>query len=221
MTSGGHLSAGWYPDPEAGSGQRWWNGSQWTSHTRSGQGATSAEAGLAGQPPIAWSASDEPLATLTAAEPTGTMFNTAYPGSPAPAPAIAPGWYPDPTGIPAQRWWDGSGWSGHSASAPGYAPGYSQLPYGGTTVVTVSPPKSVGVALLLTFFFGPFGMFYSTVSGAVIMLVVLFVGGFFAGILTLGLAWFVWGPLVWFASMVWGCVAASNQPATPVVNHYR
>lgn len=230
MTSGGHLSAGWYPDPEAASGQRWWNGSQWTSHTRSGESATSVSVGLDGQPPIAWSASDEQLATLTAAGPTGATPYSGYPTSAAPAPpAIAPGWYPDPTGIPAQRWWDGVGWTGHSAPAPGYPPagyvygaaGHAQQPYGGTTVVTMSPPKSVGVALLLTFFFGPFGMFYSTVSGALIMLAVSFIGGFFAGILTFGLAWLAWWPLVWVASMIWGCVAASNQPATQVVNHYR
>src|SRR5712691_3498301 len=43
-------------------------------------------------------------------------------------------------------------------------------------VVAISP-KNVGVAILLTLFFGPLGMFYSTVTGAIIMCIVtLFVG---------------------------------------------
>lgn len=57
-------------------------------------------------------------------------------------------------------------------------------PYGSTTVVTVASPKSVGVAFLLTLLFGPLGMFYSTVSGALIMLGVFFVGGLLFGIIT-------------------------------------
>lgn len=39
-------------------------------------------------------------------------------GSPAPAPpppAPPAGWYPDPQGQAAQRWWDGSAWTGHTA----------------------------------------------------------------------------------------------------------
>ena len=230
------LSAGWYPDPDASSGERWWNGSQWTSHTRTGpvvvDPAAADVTGLPGQPPKAWSASDYPLATIPAPDAGGTaMFVPAdpVPGPATPAPpGVAPGWYPDPAGAPLQRWWDGAGWSAHTApGAPTFgqfsAPGYSQVqvPYGSTTVVVVSPGKSVGVALLLTFFFGPLGMFYSTVSGALIMLGVLIVGGFVAGVLTLGLAWLFWWPMVWLASMVWGCVAASNQPASPVINNYR
>jgi hypothetical protein len=53
-----------------------------------------------------------------------------------------------------------------------------------TTVVTVASPKSVGVAFLLTLLFGPLGMFYSTVSGALIMLGVFLVGGLLFGIIT-------------------------------------
>jgi hypothetical protein len=63
-------------------------------------------------------------------------------------------------------------------------------------------------------------MFYSTVSGALIMLGVLVFGGMVVGVMTLGLAWLVWWPMVWFASMVWGCLAAAQQ-TTPVVNTYR
>ena len=97
----------------------------------------------------------------------------------------------------------------------------SAVPYGSTTVVMVAPRKSVGVALVLTFFFGPFGMFYSTVSGALIMLAAWLFGGVVVGIVTLGLGWLVWWPAVWLASMIWGCVAAGNQPSVPVVTSYR
>lgn len=31
------------------------------------------------------------------------------------APTPAPGWYPDPSGAPAQRYWDGHSWTSHSA----------------------------------------------------------------------------------------------------------
>lgn len=40
-----------------------------------------------------------------------------------PAPRAAPGWYPDPEGSPAPRWWDGTRWT--DARLDGQAP----LPY--------------------------------------------------------------------------------------------
>src|SRR5690349_12060719 len=30
----------------------------------------------------------------------------------------APGWYPDPTGLPVQRYWDGNDWTEHTGVAP-------------------------------------------------------------------------------------------------------
>ncbi len=62
--------------------------------------------------------------------------------------------------------------------------------------------KSVVLSLVLTFFLGPFGMFYSTVSGALIMLV-LYIG---LGIITFGWALAVLHPL----AMIWGAVAADR-----------
>jgi hypothetical protein len=35
-------SPGWYPDPNAPGGQRWWDGSQWTGHVQAAPGATTA-----------------------------------------------------------------------------------------------------------------------------------------------------------------------------------
>ena len=62
--------------------------------------------------------------------------------------------------------------------------------------------KSMAVAFLLTFFFGPLGMLYSTVAGALIMLVVSVVLGF----LTAGLSLFV----TWPICIIWAMMAARN-----------
>jgi hypothetical protein len=56
--------------------------------------------------------------------------------------------------------------------------------------------KSVVLSLVLTFFLGPFGMLYSTVLGALIMLVLYVV----LGIITLGWAIAVLHPI----AMIWG-----------------
>lgn len=71
----------------------------------------------------------------------------------------------------------------------------------GNTVVVVNETKSVGIAILLTVLFGPLGMLYSTVPGALIMIVVSIVLGFF----TLGFSLL----LTWPLSIVWGAMAAS------------
>lgn len=63
-------------------------------------------------------------------------------------------------------------------------------------------PKSVGIAIILTVLFGPLGMFYSTVSGAVIMLVVTFIAVF----VTFGLGILV----TWPICIIWGAMAASE-----------
>lgn len=73
----------------------------------------------------------------------------------------------------------------------------------GTTVVIVQETRSVGVALLLTFLFGPLGMLYSTVTGALVMIAVSIVLALF----TLGLSLL----LTWPISMVWGALAASEH----------
>src|SRR5437762_3350469 len=67
------------------------------------------------------------------------------------------------------------------------------------------PPRdrSVGAALVLTFFFGPLGLLYVSVEGGVLM--TLAAGIVF--IVTLG----VLLPVFWVASMIWGGVQASNQ----------
>lgn len=68
------------------------------------------------------------------------------------------------------------------------------------TVIAV-PVKSVGVSLLLTFFFGPLGMLYSTVVGAIIMIVISVI----LFLVTFGFSVFI----TWPVSMIWGAIAAS------------
>ena len=62
--------------------------------------------------------------------------------------------------------------------------------------------KSVILSLVLTFFFGPFGMLYSTVIGGIVMLVLYLA----IGIPTLGWGLTVLHPI----AMIWGAVAASR-----------
>ena len=70
-------------------------------------------------------------------------------------------------------------------------------------VIIVKPLKSVGVAIALSFVFGPLGMLYSTIIGAVVMFFV----NVFALLLTAGLGFI----LTWPAGMVWAAMAASNH----------
>ncbi len=65
------------------------------------------------------------------------------------------------------------------------------------------PRKSVAAAIVLTIFFGPLGMFYSTTEGALIMCVVTFFS-MFTGI---GLL------IAWPACVIWGAMAAENYNA--------
>lgn len=81
-------------------------------------------------------------------------------------------------------------------------------------VVVVRNQKSVGVAILLSFFFGPLGMLYSTVGGAFIMFMVTI----FAMAFTFGLGIFV----TWPICVLWAAHAASEHNrrltyAVPVV----
>ena len=62
--------------------------------------------------------------------------------------------------------------------------------------------KSVVLSLILTFFFGPFGMLYSTVVGGLVMLVLYVV----VGVLTLGWGLIALHPI----AMIWGAVAADR-----------
>jgi len=68
-------------------------------------------------------------------------------------------------------------------------------------VSVVVPTKSPGIAILLPILFGPIGMFYSTIGGAIIILLVSLV----VGVLTLGLGLLV----TWPICILWAALAAS------------
>lgn len=68
--------------------------------------------------------------------------------------------------------------------------------------VIIKERKSIGLSLLLTILFGPLGMLYTTVSGAIIMFVVSLI----VAIITFGLGFF----LTWPICIIWGVLAAKN-----------
>ena len=69
-------------------------------------------------------------------------------------------------------------------------------------VVVMTPTKSAGVAIILTVLFGPLGMFYSTIWGAIIMSILTLI----VGIVTVGLGLIV----MWPIAIIWGAVAAGS-----------
>jgi hypothetical protein len=88
--------------------------------------------------------------------------------------------------------------------------------------------KSVGLALLLTFFFGPLGLFYSTATGALLMILFNIVAFIvilkvsvpyitdFASLGILGFTSIIWlvsiqWPISVIISMIWAAIAASNS----------
>ncbi|ULH15014.1 hypothetical protein MF271_13750 [Deinococcus sp. KNUC1210] len=79
--------------------------------------------------------------------------------------------------------------------------------------IVVVGNKSVILALILTFFFGPLGMLYSTILGGIIMLVVVLV----IGIPTAGIGLF----FLWPIQMIWAGVAASNYNRAQLGNAQR
>ena len=70
--------------------------------------------------------------------------------------------------------------------------------------VTMPKDKSVGAALVLTFFFGPLGLLYTVAWWAAVLMCL---GAAIIGFLTLGIG----AAAFWAASMIWGAVAASNK----------
>lgn len=70
-----------------------------------------------------------------------------------------------------------------------------------TNVVIISK-KNVGVAILLTIIFGPLGMLYSTISGALIMTILSMT----IGVLTMGLGMII----IWPICIIWAASAAQT-----------
>jgi hypothetical protein len=133
------------------------------------------------------------------------------------APTYESGWYPDPHGGPGLRYFDGIEWTSHRhtppveaagpvAVAPVAAPAGQQIVVNTYVAQSASgggqAPKSAALAFVLTFFFGPFGMFYSTVAGGAVMLLLDLI----LVPLTFGLIL----PILWPIQLVWAVVAANN-----------
>ncbi|MDO5628349.1 MAG: hypothetical protein Q4G43_08525 [Mobilicoccus sp.] len=65
-------------------------------------------------------------------------------------------------------------------------------------MVDAAPRKSLLLSALLTFFLGPFGMFYTTWLGTIVMIVLsvplllLTMGAAWAGIVPIAMIWGVW-----------------------------
>src|SRR5882672_11957324 len=86
------------------------------------------------------------------------------------------------------------------AMVPMYRP---MVPVYAPPMAYVPQEKSVGGAIALSFFFGPLGMLYSTVPGALTMRF----AGFFFTLITLGFGIF----LVWPACVLWSALAANSH----------
>ena len=174
--------AGWHPDPLGSHEYRFWNGSVWTDQVATNGVVTSDTT----NPP--------PLDATTAYNDWQPATQPNYQARQ--SHAVQPYAQPPLSSAPFQP------------MQPSYG---APVPVHQPSVVVVQPAKSRGVAFLLTFFFGPLGMFYSTVGGAIIMLIV----SFFFAIFTFGLSLFITWPL----SIIWG-VAACSETRTQVHTHY-
>jgi hypothetical protein len=87
---------------------------------------------------------------------------------------------------------------------PNYPPQFS---------APAAPPpqdKSVGAALVLTLFFGPFGLFYLGAIPGIVGLFVLIPLAIIGGLVTYGLAAFV----VYVGTIIWACARAGRDHST-------
>jgi hypothetical protein len=104
--SGGTREPGWYPDPWGTGDERYFDGVAWARTTR--------RDGEIGVPATAVT----PVVDAPESAPTADGPYAATPAPPAPEPQVAPqavpeGWYQDPWGAAAYRYWDGAQWTGH------------------------------------------------------------------------------------------------------------
>lgn len=68
-------------------------------------------------------------------------------------------------------------------------------------VVITKSPKSMGISIALTLLFGPLGMFYSTILGAIVMIIIDII----VGVFTLGLGLLV----TWPIQVIWAAIATN------------
>lgn len=82
-------------------------------------------------------------------------------------------------------------------------PELRDAPGRGSNIVIALSPKSVGLAILLAFLFGPLGMLYSTVVGATVM----FLATLLVGFVTLGFGLLV----TWPICVIWAAMATAAR----------
>ena len=151
-----------------------------------------------------------------------------HPGNEGHGPVIQGTTVPPPGAAPHGREYDPFAHGGPTgAAAPqGAVQQWTPAPgaYGPPPMVVMPAQKSVGVAFVLTFFFGVLGMFYATVPGALILLGITLAAIVLAtiligvlSVLTLGYGAVLFGlvPFIgvaaWITSIIWGCLAASRH----------
>jgi len=81
------------------------------------------------------------------------------------------------------------------------------------TIIIMGKPKSVAVAFVLTFLFGPLGLLYSSVIGGIVMILL----GGFVGFITLGFGLL----FVWPVCIIWAVVAANMTNKKISANNMR
>lgn len=140
--------------------------------------------------------------------------------------ALPADWYADPLGRAVQRYWNGASWTPYvkdeqgnqrveespsGGAAPSVAAGERSIVIQNVVQAPQPQPmfsgfmpanpqaKSVGVAALLTVFFGPLGLVYVSVAGGIVLTVIT--------VLTLGLGAIITWPL----AIVWSIVGANNH----------
>lgn len=96
-----------------------------------------------------------------------------------------------------------------------------QNDYVAQDITVVYKSKSVGVAILLAAFFGPLGMLYSTINGALIMIIlpIVLLFGLVSAYnsddmvlrMILASTTIIYFLLYWFICIIWAAIAASNS----------
>lgn len=75
--------------------------------------------------------------------------------------------------------------------------------------IIVQPPKSVAIGIILAIFFGPIGLFYSSILGGVVMLVIGSILNFF-GAMAFGVGLLITVPVTCIICAVWSYVAVTS-----------
>ena len=187
--------AGWYPDPSVAGQVRYFDGHGWTEHTQPTPQAIAAP--QAAQLPAVPGYDQTPAVAQYQQQPQQYQQPQQQPQQyQQPQPQFN---QPQQAQPPQQQFNQAPQQYGQPQ-----ATAVNQIMINNVAAVPVGPQKNVGVAILLTFFFGPLGLLYATVSGGLIMILV--------SILTAPLVILFGIPqlAIWIGCMVWAGVAVTN-----------